>query len=256
MKVMANVKKLCGILAFFVVALFASCSTMVGFHVFDKESNQILQSDYSIIIDGRTVVRPNQSAKLSTAIWKKHQAKIQVNGYVVEEQTLEKRVYWGKIILPGVLFCYGPREDQLVYVIKQSSAMATEQRQKFTQAIDRASSTLISEMAANETVAVISVSSNNQETASFVMDELEFQLVSSKKFKMVDRKTIDSIRAEQNFQMSGDVSDDSAVSIGSMLGATIVMTGTISSSNNIQQLTLKALDVKTARIIAMTREQF
>ncbi|MDR0443070.1 MAG: penicillin-binding protein activator LpoB [Treponema sp.] len=253
MKVKSIEKKMWWILMFFVMAL-AACSTTVKFHVFDKETNHTI-SDYSIIIDGK-VYRSNQPAELSTAIWKKYQAKVQVAGYAVEEHALEKRVYWKKIILPGVLGCYGPKEDQIVYVVKQSSIMATEQKKQFTQAIDRASSAVISEMAANETVAVISISSSNQETASFVMDELEFQLVSSKKFKMVDRKTIDTIRAEQHFQMSGDVSDDSAVSIGNMLGATIVMTGTISSSNNIQQLTLKALDVKTARIIAMTREQF
>jgi curli biogenesis system outer membrane secretion channel CsgG len=81
---------------------------------------------------------------------------------------------------------------------------------------------------------------------------LEFQLVSSGLFKVVDRKTLDAIRLEQNFQMSGDVDDNSAVSIGKMLGANIVITGTGST----QRLTLKALDVKTAEIVTMARESF
>ena len=73
---------------------------------------------------------------------------------------------------------------------------------------------------------------------------------------MVDRKTIDTIRSEQQFQLSGEVSDQSAVSIGHLLGANIVITGNITGTGTNQRLTLKALDVKTARILAMAREQF
>ena len=67
---------------------------------------------------------------------------------------------------------------------------------------------------------------------------------------------MDTIRAEQNFQMSGDVDDDSAVSIGKLLGAGVVITGSITGSGTSQRLVLKALDVATAQIITMTREQF
>jgi hypothetical protein len=56
--------------------------------------------------------------------------------------------------------------------------------------------------------------------------------------------------------MSGEVDDDSAVSIGNMLGASIVITGNISDSGTTQYMNLKALDVKSARIITMAREQF
>ncbi|MDR1956426.1 MAG: CsgG/HfaB family protein [Treponema sp.] len=123
-------------------------------------------------------------------------------------------------------------------------------------AINRACETLIYELPKNTTIAVLSVASRDRDTAIFVMDELEFQLVDSKRFEMVDRKTLDSIRAEQDFQSSGEVSDDSAVSIGNMLGANIVITGSITGSGNTQRLTLKALDVKTAKIVAMAREQY
>jgi TolB-like protein len=123
-------------------------------------------------------------------------------------------------------------------------------------AINRACETLIYELPKKITVAVLSVSSRDRNTAAFVMDEIEFQLVDSKEFLMVDRNTLDSIRSEQDFQMSGEVSDDSAVNIGNMLGANIVITGTISGSGDTQRLTIKALDVKTAKIVTMAREQF
>jgi curli biogenesis system outer membrane secretion channel CsgG len=89
-----------------------------------------------------------------------------------------------------------------------------------------------------------------------VVDEVEFQLVDARRFTIVDRKTLDTIRSEQNFQMSGDVSDASAVSIGQMLGANIVITGNITGTGSMQRLSIKALDVRTAQIVTMVRETF
>jgi curli biogenesis system outer membrane secretion channel CsgG len=88
------------------------------------------------------------------------------------------------------------------------------------------------------------------------MEELEFQLVESGKFKIVDRKSLEVIRSERNFQMSGEVSDESAVSIGNLLGAHIVITGALSGSGETRRLNLKALDVQTAEILVNAREPF
>jgi hypothetical protein len=123
-------------------------------------------------------------------------------------------------------------------------------------AMDKAAGTLIDSIPQNATVAILSVYSDNRETAEYVIDELEFKLVNSRKFQIVDRRRLEQIRREQNFQLSGDVDDNSAVSIGNMLGATIVITGDISGSGSSRRLVLKALDVKTARIITMARERF
>ncbi|MDR3019317.1 MAG: CsgG/HfaB family protein, partial [Treponema sp.] len=67
-----------------------------------------------------------------------------------------------------------------------------------------------------------------------------------------DRKDIDKVLAEQNFQMSGHVDDDSALSIGKFLGATVVITGSINVLGAQKRLVLKALDVQTAEILAMS----
>jgi TolB-like protein len=123
-------------------------------------------------------------------------------------------------------------------------------------AVARASVVMVGELPKNSTLAVISISSNDTNLAAFAVDELEYQLVTAKQFTIVDRKTLDTIRTEQDFQLSGEVSDQSAVTIGNLLGASIVITGSISGTGNTQRLTLKALDVKTARILTMAREQF
>jgi hypothetical protein len=123
-------------------------------------------------------------------------------------------------------------------------------------ALNNAAGTLVDSIPQNATVAILSVYSDNRETAEYVIDELEYKLVNSRKFQIVDRRRLEQIRREQNFQLSGEVDDNSAVSIGNMLGATIVITGDISGSGSSRRLVLKALDVKTARIITMARERF
>jgi lysophospholipase L1-like esterase len=115
---------------------------------------------------------------------------------------------------------------------------------------------IIGNLQPKTTVAVVSIASKDIEAAEFVVDELAYAMVSSGNFKVVDRKSLETIKSEQNFQMSGDVDDDSAVSIGKLLGANIVITGSISGAGSTRRLRLKALDVKTAEIVAMASEAF
>ena len=123
-------------------------------------------------------------------------------------------------------------------------------------ALNKAAETLIDSMPRNATIAILSVYSENRETAEYVIDELEYKFVDAKKFKIVDRRRLEQIRREQNFQLSGEVDDNSAVSIGNMLGASVVITGDISGSGSSRRLILRALDVKTAQIVTMARERF
>jgi hypothetical protein len=123
-------------------------------------------------------------------------------------------------------------------------------------ALNKAAEDLMSEMKENSTVAVLSVSSRDRDMREFVLEELAYILVDSGMFKVVDRRNLDTIRGEQNFQLGGEVDDGSAVSIGKMLGANIVITGSISGTETTRRLRLKALDVTTAEIIAMASESF
>jgi hypothetical protein len=127
--------------------------------------------------------------------------------------------------------------------------------QRMGDVLQKVSQNLIERLPNNSTIAVLSISSQSRDTSEYIVDELEYHLVNSGKFAIVDRRRLDQIRNEQNFQTSGDVDDNSAVSIGNMLGASIVLTGSISDFGTTQTISVKALDVKTARIITMAREQ-
>jgi hypothetical protein len=167
---------------------------------------------------------------------------------------------YGVNVTVGYEFSFGGRRSSPALSSSSSAQNTGRPRDTNTGGIEgaviRASDSLIADLPLGSTVAVLSISSDDKDAATFVMDELEYKLVDSRRYKMVDRKTLDAIRSERDFQISGEVSDESAVSIGNMLGANIVITGTVSGRGSTRRLTLKALDVKTAEIITMAREQF
>ena len=117
-------------------------------------------------------------------------------------------------------------------------------------------STMINELPNGSKIAVVNVASDDKSTSSLVIDEVEFHLVSTKRFTIVDRSTLDLIQKEQQFQMSGDVDDKDVVKIGSLSGANVVIAGSVIKSGNSNRLSLKALDVKTGQIITMARESY
>ncbi|MDR1909642.1 MAG: CsgG/HfaB family protein [Spirochaetaceae bacterium] len=123
-------------------------------------------------------------------------------------------------------------------------------------AVNRAADSLIVVLPDGATLAILNISTPDPDMAEFVLEELAYLMVETRRFRVVDRRSLDAIRSEHNFQFSGDVDDSSAVSIGKMLGASIVITGSISGSGSTRRLRAKALDVMTAEIVAMASERF
>jgi len=99
-------------------------------------------------------------------------------------------------------------------------------------------------------VALINIQSPTTRFSDYVLTYLESVLVNNGKLIIVDRANLDKIRQEQGFQMSGDVSDESAKAIGKMLGAGVIVTGAIINIGDSYRLTLKAINVDTATVAA------
>jgi TolB-like protein len=101
-------------------------------------------------------------------------------------------------------------------------------------------------------VAIANISSEGAKAGEYVIEELTVLFVNSRKYDVVDRRSLDLIRDEQNFQITGAVDDDSIIKIGHMLGAGVVITGSLDQDGS--RLRLKALDVETAKILAVSSE--
>jgi len=97
-------------------------------------------------------------------------------------------------------------------------------------------------------VALVSVASPSTAFSTQVLTRLESVVVSNGKLVVVDRANLDKVRAEQGFQLSGEVSDESAKAIGQLLGAGAIVTGSLTDLGDVYSLTLKAINIETATV--------
>jgi hypothetical protein len=104
-------------------------------------------------------------------------------------------------------------------------------------------------------IAIVYVSADDLEEAEFIAGELEFFMI-ERGFTLIDRSQLDQIRREQNLQMSGEVDDSQAVSIGKFAGASVIITGAITGSGNLRRLRLRAIDTQTAQVLSVASERF
>jgi len=102
-------------------------------------------------------------------------------------------------------------------------------------------------------VAVLNFNSPSQRFSNYVLDEMMYELVQGGKLIVVDRANIETIRGELGFQMSGEVSDSSAQSIGHMLGAQSIVSGSIDDLGSHYRLSFRTIAVESAAIQALSR---
>ncbi len=103
------------------------------------------------------------------------------------------------------------------------------------------------------TIAIVGISSDSSDMSDFMLDDLTMRFVQARTLTVANRANLDAIKAEMNFQLSGEVSDDSIQQIGAMVGANIVVHGKLVPIGNIFNLTMQALDVTSAAVIDMCR---
>jgi TolB-like protein len=78
-----------------------------------------------------------------------------------------------------------------------------------------------------------------------VSEIMRTALVSNQKFKVVERAQINKALTEQKFQKSGMIDDKSAVEIGKVLGADLIIVGSVVKIGNAYTINSRMIDVKT-----------
>jgi hypothetical protein len=97
-------------------------------------------------------------------------------------------------------------------------------------------------------LAIISISSDYPLLSEYIIDSLMENIVNDNRFTVVDRRQLDAIRAELDFQMSGDVDDSTAQALGRLVGAQTIILGSISPFGSMYRLTVRALAVESAQV--------
>ena len=95
---------------------------------------------------------------------------------------------------------------------------------------------------------IINIQSDYPALSEYIIDELTANAVNDRIFSVVDRQQLNTIRAELDFQMSGEVDDKTAQSLGRMAGAHIIITGAVSKIGDLYRMRIRALSVQTAQI--------
>jgi hypothetical protein len=120
-------------------------------------------------------------------------------------------------------------------------------------ALDRAIRETMNNLAArlpeDTTVAVLNFSAPTKELSNYIIEELTGHAVKNNSLKVVDRRNLELLQQELNFQMSGEVSDETVQAVGKKIGAGSIISGSFTSlGNDIYRFLVQAINVETAVI--------
>jgi TolB-like protein len=97
-------------------------------------------------------------------------------------------------------------------------------------------------------IVFLNFQSNCPAVSEYIIDGLIENTVNDGIFKAVDRQNLTLIQQEMNFQLSGEVSDESAQAIGKLLGAQTIVSGAIAPLGSSYRLRIRAISVQSAEI--------
>jgi TolB-like protein len=120
------------------------------------------------------------------------------------------------------------------------------------EAIEQSARDIAQELPQDTVVAVLGFSSEQQNLSIYIMDELSGALVDAG-LSIADRRNLDFVQKELKFQMTGEVSDETAVSIGKFVGARYVITGQLVKAGDVYRYRLVGINVETAVQESSTR---
>jgi hypothetical protein len=145
-----------------------------------------------------------------------------------------------------------------IFALALLAACATDgaadggQELSLRQAIEESAEKTAGELPKGCLAAIVSFESANSGLSEFIMEEL-YGALKDRGIGLVDRQNLKHVLAELNFQMSGNVSDESARSIGKFLGADVVITGQIAAFGDMYRFRTSAINVETAACVSITR---
>ena len=115
-------------------------------------------------------------------------------------------------------------------------------------AIREAANDFMGKLPGNTRMAITNFGAPINDISEYIVDGLLTHFLNSRKYSIVDRRFIDQARNELNFNMSGEVSDETAQSIGRFIGAQVVIFGSLRKVGNVYRFQLRAIKVETMEL--------
>lgn len=154
------------------------------------------------------------------------------------------------------------RDDVPIIMDTPDSISSTQNLYKDNQyanidiALSEGSKFLVSRIPEGTKIAVVNIQSPTKSLSEYTIDSISMYLINGNKFTVIERVELDVIRNEQMYQASGEVSDETAISIGKQIGARFIVTGSLLPLDNKYSLRIKIIDAETAQNFGIKILQF
>jgi hypothetical protein len=162
---------------------------------------------------------------------------------------MTNKVYFWGMIAAALAFCVAcaSRVDSTdnIPVFQSRPASGPDE---LDAAIREASDYLNGRLPRGSKAVFLNIRSDYPDLSEYILSGLSENAVNDGGVTVVDRQQLDTIRAELHFQMSGEVSDESAQSIGQILGAQSIVSGAVSKVGPLYRIQVKAIAVQTAGV--------
>jgi len=129
-----------------------------------------------------------------------------------------------------------------------ASWAVSAQQLELKEVIVRSARGIEEELPKKSKVLVLNFNSPTKAFSDYILDELTSELLEAGKVTIVDRQNIAAIMNEMKLQYSGYVSDESMVSIGKMIGAHYIISGTLTNKETYYTFRIRVISIETATI--------
>ena len=117
------------------------------------------------------------------------------------------------------------------------------------EAIQQSAEIISAKLPAKSRVLIAAFDSPNTGLSNYIMEELTGYLIDNK-IEVADRRSLEYLL---NFQMTADLSDESAQSTGKFLGAQFVISGALTYIGEAYRFRIRAIQVETATFLSVPR---
>lgn len=82
-----------------------------------------------------------------------------------------------------------------------------------------------------------------------ITDKMITQLVNLNRFRVIERGAMEAVMKEQKFSLSGLVNEDSAIELGKIVGADVIIMGNLSIETGFSRVSARVIDIETSENI-------
>jgi hypothetical protein len=107
----------------------------------------------------------------------------------------------------------------------------------------------------NAVIAVFLASADTLDNSEVIYEQLQVNIVNSGRYTIVEKRLVDELLQEHDFQRSGLVSDATLVSFGKLLGADTVIISSVTGKDDNKRLVLIAVDMADRATLAIAKEE-